>query len=92
MHTQQCCPKIKAHNKAHHAMRPVCSHSPEPLVVATRRANYFAHGKCTVAAVHNLSVQVLPLHRKGMGKSFGGHILGVYSWIEVLFYFNDSDI
>ena len=60
--------------------------------VATRHANYFTHGKCTVAAVHNLSVQVLPLHRKGMRKSFGGHILGDYSWIEVLFYFNDSDI
>ena len=42
------------------------------------------HRKCTVAAVYNLSVQVLPNIGNVWGKFLGGHILLVYSWIEVV--------
>ena len=75
---QQCihsnaAPRSKHTTKTHHAMRQSVHIHLNPLYllqafVVTRHANYFIKGKCTVAAVQNLSVQVLPLYRKGMGK------------------------
>ena len=37
---------------------------------------HIAHSKCTVTAVHNLSIQVLATHhKKSIGKFLGGHIV-----------------
>ena len=47
--------------------------------------------ECTVAAAYNLLMQVLPTIENVWGNFWGGHILLVYSWIEV-FLFKHSGI
>ena len=50
------------------------------------------HRKCTVAAVHNLSVQVLlAIGNVYMGKFLGGHISCLFTAGLKQFYFYDSN-